>query len=980
MRPLCALLLFALPLAAVEPLTPEQERKTFQLLPGLKAELVAAEPNVVDPVSMAFDEKGRLFVCEMIGYSNGGRGTGAETRGRIRVLSDKDGDGFFETAAVFAEGLRFPTGVLPWKNGLLVAVAPDIIFLEDTDGDGKADTKRVLYTGFGMDNIQQMINSLQWAGDGWVYGVAGANGGTITSPEKPTMPAVSLRGRGVRFKPDLPGSLEPTSGGGQYGLTHDLAGHVFVNTNSQHLRQIVLPDHYLRRNPGLIVPAVVSDIPEHGPACKVFRVSPFEAWRVERTTRRKNGEEAKRLPPNELVPGGFVTSGCSPLYYDDPLLPADIRQTILVCDPANNLITRDRLQPNGSLYKATRVDADREFMASTDNWFRPVHLSNGPDGAVYVLDFYREVIETPLSLPDDIKAKVELQSRGRGRIWRIVPENGKRLMPVMLDPKKPETLLNGLLSDIAWVRNTASRLYHETSPVSEEKWLAVRLPKADAAGTIALLQAMALTGELTPKLLAGTLAHPNPAVRIHSLRLSEVFLAKNADLRQQIVSLARTEADGFVRLQLAFTVGYLPPSQAAEALASLATEGKMDSWLQSAILSSASGCESDLLASLLKSPNRERAIPFVGRLASMAGATSDSKKIGDVFKLTTTLGPAEQSILLDGLGQGMRNTSRPLNSLWANTPLELKTALSELRAAFAKRAGDVGNDKLPLANQIATVRFLGYGPFEIAKSPLSSLLTPQTPGELQSAAVQALGGFAEPDVATILLAGWESHGPTLRREILEILTARKDRLPALLTALEQKKILPVHVDASRAAMLRNHAEPSIRERARKLLADTGNADRRKVIEQYQAALTTKGDIGRGREIFRKNCTACHRLENTGHEVGASLTAALRNKTRESLIIDILDPSREVDTRYVNYQVVTTAGRTITGILAVETPNSITLRRGENAEDSVLRTQIDEIRATAKSLMPEEFEKQITTAQLADLFEYLLGPGRSDPGK
>ena len=144
--------------------------------------------------------------------------------------------------------------------------------------------------------------------------------------------------------------------------------------------------------------------------------------------------------------------------------------------------------------------------------------------------------------------------------------------------------------------------------------------------------------------------------------------------------------------------------------------------------------------------------------------------------------------------------------------------------------------------------------------------------------------------------------------------------------------------------------------------------------------TTKGDIGRGREIFRKNCTACHRLENTGHEVGASLTAALRNKTRESLIIDILDPSREVDTRYVNYQVVTTAGRTITGILAVETPNSITLRRGENAEDSVLRTQIDEIRATAKSLMPEEFEKQITTAQLADLFEYLLGPGRSDPGK
>src|SRR5262249_45634818 len=157
--------------------------------------------------------------------------------------------------------------------------------------------------------------------DNWVYCTAGLTGGDIRSVEKPDAPLVSLRGRGVRFHPDIPGSLEPTSGGGQYGLTTDEYQRYFVNTNSQHLRHIVLPDHYLRRNPSLPVSAVTLDIPEHGAACKVFRISPFEAWRVERTTRRVNSELAKSLPSTELVPGGYVTSGCSPCYYAADTFP-----------------------------------------------------------------------------------------------------------------------------------------------------------------------------------------------------------------------------------------------------------------------------------------------------------------------------------------------------------------------------------------------------------------------------------------------------------------------------------------------------------------------------------------------------------------------------------------------------------------------------------------------------------------------------------
>src|SRR5262245_32897622 len=206
------------PLGNKDPLTPAEEAKTFRLATGFRMELVAAEPNVIDPVALSFDENGRLYVAEMSGYPNAGIGTGEISSGKIRLLEDRDGDGIFEKSTLFAEGLRFPMSVLRAKGGIIVAVAPEIIYLEDTDGDGKADKKRVLYTGFDLANIQQLVNSLTWGLDGWVYGTAGSNGGTIRSAERPDLPPITLRNRAFRFKPDVPGSLEPTSGGGQYGL------------------------------------------------------------------------------------------------------------------------------------------------------------------------------------------------------------------------------------------------------------------------------------------------------------------------------------------------------------------------------------------------------------------------------------------------------------------------------------------------------------------------------------------------------------------------------------------------------------------------------------------------------------------------------------------------------------------------------------------------------------------------------------------
>ena len=441
-----------------QPLSPREALGSFRLNPEFTIELVAAEPDVVDPVCFCFDAKGDLYVVEMRGYPNGGRGEGKPNfPGRIRRLQDKDGDGYFETASIVVEGLRFPCGITPWRHGFLVGDAPDLLFIS---ADGKE--KRVLYTGFGASNIQQMINGLQLHHDGWVYGCNGGNDSPVKSMEKPDAPVVQLRGMHFRFKPDVPGSIEPCSGGGQYGLAVTAAGQWLTCTNSQHLRQIVLPHHYLKRNPQLAVSTTTVDIPDHGAAARVFRVSPFEAWRLERTTRRAGSSDAKRFPSTELIPGGYITSACGLAVYDGGTFPQKYHGNVFVCDPANNLVHRDVLRPDGSILKAERHDKDCEFLASTDTWFRPVFLHVGPDGSLYLADFYREIIETPLSLPDDIKAKWNLNSRERGRIWRIKPKRPEYWRKnETMQAMKPDALIRELVSKNGWQRNTAYRLLLE---------------------------------------------------------------------------------------------------------------------------------------------------------------------------------------------------------------------------------------------------------------------------------------------------------------------------------------------------------------------------------------------------------------------------------------------------------------------------------------------------------------------------------------
>ncbi|MCS6851667.1 MAG: HEAT repeat domain-containing protein [Gemmataceae bacterium] len=962
------------------PLSPRDEQATFRVLPGFRVELVASEPDVVDPVALAFDEDGRLFVAEMRGYPNGGVATGQITSGQVRLLEDRNGDGVFESSTVYADGLRFPSAVMPWRGGLIVGNAPDLIYLEDTDGDGRADRRRILYTGFGINNIQQLVNHVQYGVDNWVHGCAGGGGGTITCPEKPDWPGVTLRSRGIRFRPDRPGSLEPTSGGGQYGLAADDAGHWFTNTNSQHLRQIVLPDHYLRRNPALAVSAVTLDIPDHGAACQVFRISPFEAWRVERTSRRKNDPElSKRLSPNELVPGGYVTSGCSPVIYRADLFPAEFYGNSFICDPANNLIHRDRLVPNGAVFTAQRADSGCEFLASTNIWFRPTDLAVGPDGALYVLDFYREAIETPLSLPSDIKARMNLESQGRGRIWRVVPEGTKPSRPPRLRQAATAELVGHLAHPNAWWRLTAQRLIVERqdrSVVGDLERMVRESPSA--LGRMHALRTLEGLQALSVPVVEKALADGDARVRIQALQAAEPLLAASADVRAAACALAG-DADPQVRFQAALSLGEAEGPEIVAALVRLARQDAADPWTQTAILSSAGRIAPALLETLMDDRNFAQGndaprLRLVARLATVTAARGSDADVARTLRLVSAdspLPPGWQKAILDGVGQGLRLGQRPLARLWEDPPPALKEAVERIRPFFVRAAAEARDPQKPLATRLHAVQLLAFGPYATAREALQELLTPQTPAEVQLAAVRALAQHAPAAVADLLLSGWTSYSPAVRREVLEALLARPERVAALLRAIEQQQVAPSQIEPDRLDQLRNHPDPKLRQQARRLLANLATPDRQKVLADYRSVLELPADAGRGKGVFKKICATCHRLEDVGVEVGPNLLGALRNKTKEALLIDILDPSREVDPRYINYQVTTVAGRSFTGMIAADTATAITLRRAENAEDTILRDQIEVIVATTKSVMPEGLESQLSKQDVADVIAYLL---------
>ncbi len=958
-------------LPRIQPMDPATALKSFRAQAGFHLEPIATEPVVTDPVSVCYDADGRLYVVEMRGYPFPEK----TPSGNVTLLEDRDGDGRFETRAIFLDGLSWPTGIVPYDGGVFVAAAPDILYAKDTSGDGIADVKKVMFSGFGIDNVQGLLNGLLWGPDGWIYGTASLNGGMIENRTRPQQKPVSVRGRDFRFKPDA-SAFEAVSGGGQFGHAFDDWGHRFVCNNSNHVRQIVLPSHYLERNPPLLPPAVIFDIAAEGPAAPVFRISPPEPWRVVRTRQRAaDPVMSRRLPPTELFATGFFTSATGITVYRGSVYPAAYRGNVFVGDVGGNLVHRKILTVDGPIFLATRADAGREFLASTDNWFRPVNFANTPDGTLLIVDMYRETIEHPFSIPEPIKRHLDLTSgKDRGRLYNLVYEGSKgRPTPKLSMASAPE-LVRLLADPDVWWRETAQRLLDER----QDRSIVPRLQemiraRPNALGRLHALWALDRLASLDAGSIALGLDDPEPRVREQAIRLAEPRLRQDADLLTRLVSLAG-DPDSMVRFQLAFSLGEAggdPRSIAA--LASLAVKDGSSPWARTAVLSSIAGRSMvffDALAAHHDFLTDRAGQSWIGELAFLVGSERKPGQAGELLKRLRAAGPKSISMIraVLALARGQKRAG----GSWA-TLVESSSAvpLEPILAEAARLAASAE----PLDDRLPAIQLLSLGDLQTARQIFPTLLDARQPAAIQLAVLQGYAGFLDQDAARQIVARWKSMSPSVRREAAEVLFSRHRGLEAILGAVESGAIAATEIDPARWKQLEAESDPAIRNRVQNVVsrARSASGDRSRVIAALTPAAAIAGDRTRGREVFAKTCATCHQAEGRGIDVGPNL-ATVTTRTPEDLLVHILDPNREVAPNFVNYNVATEEGRVYSGIIAEESAGALVLLRAEGARDVIPREQIERVASTGVSLMPEGLEKGLSLQDLADLIAFVRSIG------
>lgn len=985
---------FSQDLPRVPPTSPEDALKTFTVAPGFKIEQVAAEPLVNSPVAMEFDENGRLWVCEMRGYSEDRDGKFS----RISVLDDVDGDGRFDKSTVFLDGLLWPTALFPFDGGLFVADAPDIFYCKDANGDGRidsnnADEKKVVFTGFGVGNVQGLLNCFRWGLDNRIHVACSANGGDIVRGDAPkgTKP-INIRGRDIAFDPRTY-EFELTSGAAQHGMSFDDWGHKFVSSNSDHLQQVMYEDRYVARNPFLVAPPSRVSIAEDGPQAPVFRTSPVEAWRVIRTKLRVSGAVRGAIEGGGTPAGYFTGAGGVTIYRGDAFAD-EWKGMAIVGDVGSNLVHRKRLVPNGLQFIGKRIDEKSEFVASTDIWFRPAQYANAPDGTLYIADMCRETIEHPASIPLDIKKHLDLTAgRDRGRIYRVIPAEGfKQRAKPQLGQATTAELIAVLEHPNAWHRETAARLIwqrQDKSAVDDLKKLAAE--SKSPLGRMHALYAINGLGALNDAIVLHALKDEHPQVCRHAIRLSERFFKSEAVQTAVTLEMSAEEAVSRmpieVRYQLAFTLGeFIPeirgqlrkdtnktPSEWAQLLSSgivkdVMYSGLDDRWMQAAVQSSLAQGAIGALDFLARDPaaqGKPGALVMAEKLATQV-AQQNLAEEREYARIVLDEVPESETQLAAAIARGYtRGLKNPKSHFHGYAKLDAIVAKSV--AASLQQAADA---KLDDKKRVAAIDGLALGKFADVKPTLAKLIDIQEPHPVQLAAVGVLGNFTDPGVADVLLAEWPQLSPQLKEPAMEVLCARPDRTAALFDAIDAGRVPSGDLTLPRLQLLAKSKNGAIKERATKMLTAAKPGRRQDVVDSYREALTLSGDPARGKLAFQKNCSVCHKVEGVGHEIGPNL-ATIKTRGAEFILTNLLDPSREVNPQFVNYVVVTSDGRTMTGLIAAESAAALTLRRAENASDTVLRSDIEELQSTGLSLMPEGLEKQLDKQAVADVIAYLL---------
>lgn len=947
------------------PLTPEQAIASFKLEPGLKVELVAAEPMVIDPVAVAFDELGRMFVVENRGYPVG-PGKGNPPAGKIALLEDTDFDGKYDKRTTFADGLTFPNGVMPWKGGVYVTCAPNVYYFKDTNSDSVADVRQIVFKGFqDLSTTQLRVSHPTMNIDNWVYLTCGLTAGKITSPIYTNHPMVFCNRTDFRFRPDEP-IFEETAGTGQFGHAFDNFGRRFICSNRNHIQHVVMQLNYLKRNPNLAFSEIVQDIPDHGAACKLFPLSANITTAASHT--------------------GFFTSACGVTIYDGTALPEKYRGNSFTCEPVGNLVHHDVLSPSNETFVASRAYEDREFIASPDNWFRPVNLAVGPDGALYLCDMYRKTIEHPEYLPEATRKITDFESgKDKGRIYRIsaANENFKTIRKPNLGKASSKELCAELNNPNRWWRMTAHRLLLERQDKSAAPILKSLVNNAKNPETrVHALRILDGLGALEEKQILVALSDKDPNVREHGIQLAEPLLKNSSALTSQVLKLA-DDPNARVRFQCALTLGELQDPNVVVALAKIAERDANDRWMRAAVLSSLNG---RAILSEIMSPERRSArhdytalLPLFNELGKILPTDSNIKILNTLNVITFSDEEKDfdwQLALLSGFAEGLRSSKGNVgeHSALMNT-VGLDSSNTRRRIdEMVKRAATIAADPTqPLNRRLVAIGLLSHGDFVSVGSALESSLNPNQPSEIQIAAVRALTQMPGTNGGTALVRKehWNGYTPAVREAVLSAMTAQTNFVQALLSGIESGDVPPWTVNPERRNNLMKHKDELIRNRAVALFKDLQSGDRMNVYEEYKSVLALTPNAANGHAVFTRTCTSCHVVAGEGKAVGPDLTG-IRNQPADVLLLHIIVPEYEIMPIYTTYNLETKEGQSFTGLLAAETTANVTLRQALGIEQVIPRANIASISSSRLSLMPQELEKTMSKQDLADLVGFLKG--------